>query len=304
MLSNLVNYSDSETEEEINSNENQNGGSDQRENKLKNCPEEQKAKDNDLNDDGQTGITSKRRTSDTDEETVQKKAKKKSALPLPSSIGKMFGSVNNEIDESVTKHQGRKRTFEHVEGNWATYVFIPLIETTNVLLLYEKVIKLLETNDRINVKIHTFKPKNCHLTLSRTVPVRHYWMDSIYTMLKEKFGGQPKFFYSISGLEVYTNDDKSRTFVSLKVDTIDSLLKAVTKVDQVFKEFNLPVYYTEPSFHISIAWFLGDHKKLLDQIIRENEEKLFSEFVGGLDMNAAEKVCVKFGHKLQQIELK
>ena len=88
------------------------------------------------------------------------------------------------------------------------------------------------------------------------------------------------------------------------MDTIDSLLKAVTKVDQVFKEFNLPVYYTEPSFHISIAWFLGDHKKLLDQIIRENEEKLFSEFVGGLDMNAAEKVCVKFGHKLQQIELK
>jgi len=303
MLSNLVSYSDSENEEEINANENQNGVEKQPK-QSNSYPEEQKDRGIVSSESEEHGVRRKRRTSVTNSETVHKKVKKKSTLPLPSSIGKMFGGSKYENEDSVTKHQGRKRTFEHVEGNWASYIFIPLIETNNVLLLYEKVIKLLKTDDRINVKLHSFQLKDCHLTLSRTVSVRHYWMDSMYTLLKEKFDSHSKFFFSISGLEVYTNDDESRTFVSLKVDTSDSLLKAVTKVDQVFKEFNLPVYYTEPSFHISIAWFLGDHKKLLDQIIRENVEKLFLEFHGGLDANIAEKVCVKFGHKLQQIELK
>jgi hypothetical protein len=28
-------------------------------------------------------------------------------------------------DEDVIKHEGRSRSFPHVAGNWATYVFVP-----------------------------------------------------------------------------------------------------------------------------------------------------------------------------------
>ena len=30
-----------------------------------------------------------------------------------------------EVDDSKDLHMGRTRTFEHVAGNWATYLYIP-----------------------------------------------------------------------------------------------------------------------------------------------------------------------------------
>lgn len=240
------------------------------------------------------------------ENNGKKKKKTKSVLPLPSSINKLYGGceegvMNNKAGSN--KHQGRKRTFDHVEGNWATFIFFPpALESNNLSILHEKVCLTLKKK-KLTSKLHFTPLKDCHLTISRTVPVRHYWMDTIFTMLKEKFAIKNKFYYSITGLEVYTNDDASRTFVSLKVDTSQTLLDSVTMVDDIFKEFDLPVYYKEPSFHISIAWCLGNHKDSLSELMNADIVELFSNFQGHLGLNLVSKVCVKFGNKLQQVEL-
>ena len=243
-----------------------------------------------------------------------KKNMKRQILPLPTSISRLFkveddddhydecdGIVNH--NNSANKHQGRKRTFDHVEGNWATFVFFPPVENNNLSMLHEEVCKILKKG-KLPSKLHFIPLKDCHLTISRTVPVRHYWMDTIFTMLKKKFGIKSKFFYSVTGLEVYTNDDVSRTFISLKVETNSFLLDSVAVVDEIFKEFDLPFYYTEPSFHISIAWCLGNHKESLCKVVNGDIiGGLLSKFDGQLRLNLATRVCVKFGHKLQQVDL-
>lgn len=229
-----------------------------------------------------------------------KESKKKQALPLPSSINNLFKDNRTSADD---KHKGRKRTFEHVEGNWATFVFIPPVVNTNLSLLYNGIEVILKKEVK-SPKLHLISLNDCHLTLSRTVPVRHYWMDTIFKMLKDKFSIKKKFFYSLTGLEVYTNDDESRTFVSLKILTNSYLLDFVSTVDDVFGEFKLPAYYTEPSFHLSIAWCLGNQKEKLSEVIQNQAiQDLFLNLNSQLGMNFAERVCVKFGHKLQQIEL-
>lgn len=46
-------------------------------------------------------------------------------LPLPKDLLSMFADEEAEADDNKDLHMGRTRTFEHVAGNWATYLYIP-----------------------------------------------------------------------------------------------------------------------------------------------------------------------------------
>jgi len=291
MLSNIVNYTDSEDSDIDNDNidndlKQSSGIADHHSNPLKN-----------IENDESNGTRRKRKTLQSDETKTKKKAK---SLPLPSSIGAMFGGEDDVEQEVADRHQGRKRNFERVEGNWASFVYVPVTESESVALLCKKCRTFLKKTS--SEKMHFFELKECHLTLSRTVAVRHYWMDTIYAMLKEKFHLKRSFHFTFNGLQVYTNDNGTRTFISLKVDTSNNLLEAVEAVDSVFEEFKLQKYYENPSFHISIAWCLGDKKQKLEKLIG-NELNLSEELFDQVGFQQVEKICVKFGHKVQQIEL-
>ncbi|EMP32540.1 Matrix metalloproteinase-15 [Chelonia mydas] len=65
-----------------------------------------------------------------------------------------------------------------------------------------------------------------------------------------------------------------RTFVGLEVSCGHSqLLELVSEVDKVMEEFDLPTFYKNPSFHISLAWCAGDlTDKLEGQCLKELQE--------------------------------
>lgn len=70
----------------------------------------------------------------------------------------------------------------------------------------------------------------------------------------------------IEGVKVYTNDEKTRSFLALNVTSgSDVLQQYVAVVDDSFKEYKLQQYYQPPSFHISIGWCLGDITSQVDQ---------------------------------------
>ena len=46
-------------------------------------------------------------------------------LPLP----KIFSNAMADTGDSTKIHQGRKRTFAHERGNWATHIFLPYPST-------------------------------------------------------------------------------------------------------------------------------------------------------------------------------
>ncbi|KAF9625657.1 hypothetical protein IFM89_025142 [Coptis chinensis] len=56
-----------------------------------------------------------------------------------------------------------------------------------------------------------------HISLGRTVPIRVHQIESILTMLRQKLQSQKRYWIDFSKLEVFVNDDQTRTFLSLEV---------------------------------------------------------------------------------------
>lgn len=55
------------------------------------------------------------------------------------------------------------------------------------------------------------------------------------------------------------------------------LCTLTTTINEVLKARHLPKYYAEPRFHVSIAWWLHDEKRTLDEKHLATLEADFSE---------------------------
>ncbi|KAK8344036.1 hypothetical protein V6Z12_A07G052900 [Gossypium hirsutum] len=110
-----------------------------------------------------------------------------------------------------------------------------------------------------------------HISLGRTVPIRVHQIDSIVTMLCQKLQFQKRYWIDFNKWEVFINDDRTRTFLSLEVVTggLPEITKQIQAVNEVYKLHNLPEFYKDPRPHISLAWALGhvsgSFKKVVEQ---------------------------------------
>ncbi|KAG1653225.1 U6 snRNA phosphodiesterase [Nymphon striatum] len=183
---------------------------------------------------------------------------KKSQLPVPDKIKSMFENAEENI-EDASKHDGRIRSFPHVRGNWATYIFIPCKTKLNTF------ISLLNSdlNSDITKESEFLAIDSYHISLSQTVQLQHHWIEPLIEI----------FNITLRNLDVYTNEEKTRTFVGMKVDVgFSQILQIVNAINQEYKDFKLPLFYKNPSFHISFAWSLGDCKALLPKLPKFQEE--------------------------------
>ncbi|TYH53609.1 hypothetical protein ES332_D09G111500v1 [Gossypium tomentosum] len=71
---------------------------------------------------------------------------------------------------------------------------------------------------------------------------------------------QKRYWIDFNKWEVFINDDRTRTFLSLEVVTggLPEITKQIQAVNEVYKFYNLPEFYKDPRPHISLAWALGD----------------------------------------------
>ncbi|PKK25765.1 U6 snRNA biogenesis 1 [Columba livia] len=113
-----------------------------------------------------------------------------------------------------------------------------------------------------------------HLSLSQCVVLRYHWIDPFVRCLRERLATFHRFFCVADQVKVYTNQNKTRTFIGLEVSTGHfQLLELVSEVDRVLEEFDLPTFYKDPSFHISLAWCVGDMSGRLEgQCLRELQD--------------------------------
>ncbi|XP_041376474.1 U6 snRNA phosphodiesterase-like [Gigantopelta aegis] len=209
------------------------------------------------NERSKTKPDRKRKFSDQDKNqelnNTSQKLKSKS-LPVPSEIQALYQDLedSSETADDSSKHDGRRRTFSHMEGNWATFVYVPYPSDARVGHLIGQLLSCLQP-----MKFH--RMDDLHLTLSRTVVIRHHWIQPLMDSIKEKFETLESCICDIVSLKLFSNDEKSRTFLSLEVsDDNSNLPEYIAAVDSSFKDFRLAPYYKNPSFHVSIAWCLGD----------------------------------------------
>ncbi|XP_074864821.1 U6 snRNA phosphodiesterase 1 isoform X3 [Carettochelys insculpta] len=198
-------------------------------------------------------------------------------LPVPDSVLNMFRDQEEEVTDDSTKHGGRVRNFPHERGNWATYA------------------------------VSLTAMEEFHLSLSQSVVLRYHWINPLVQCLKERSAAFCRFFCTASQVKVYTNQHKTRTFVGLEVSSGHSqLLELVSEVDKVMEEFDLPAFYKNPSFHISLAWCVGDASdKLEGQCLQE-----LQELVDGFEDSASllrfhwEQIRCKCGNKVFSFPLR
>eukprot|EP00192_Tetraselmis_astigmatica_P021680 CAMPEP_0117649160 /NCGR_PEP_ID=MMETSP0804-20121206/817_1 /TAXON_ID=1074897 /ORGANISM="Tetraselmis astigmatica, Strain CCMP880" /LENGTH=292 /DNA_ID=CAMNT_0005454865 /DNA_START=328 /DNA_END=1203 /DNA_ORIENTATION=+ len=113
-----------------------------------------------------------------------------------------------------------------------------------------------------------------HISLSRPAAVQYRQIEPMIHALKEALaddlsdrskaqGGSPLEF-KLGGWEVYTNDEHSKTFVALEVvrglPGRAKLIRAIRAVDRSFLSFDLPLFYSNPQPHVSVAWVEGDRE--------------------------------------------
>ncbi|XP_010125464.1 PREDICTED: U6 snRNA phosphodiesterase, partial [Chlamydotis macqueenii] len=139
-----------------------------------------------------------------------------------------------------------------------------------------------------------------HLSLSQCVVLRYHWIQPFVCALRQRLAPFHRFFCVADQVKVYTNENKTRTFIGLEVSAGHfQLLELVSEVDRVLEEFDLPTFYKDPSFHISLAWCVGDLSERLEgQCLRE-----LQDIVDGFEDSALllrvqwEQVRCKSGNK-------
>ena len=196
-------------------------------------------------------------------------------LTLPNPFTKSKKCTKDE--KNVKNIDGKVRNFPHEPGIWATFVYIP-------------VKPCYELSDFVKKLINYFEPFNLklvddyHISLSKTVILKHHWIQGFMELLKNFLKDIPRFKIHVKGLKVYTNEEKTRTFLSLMVDENCEMLKTiVNQVDLCLKEYNLGKFYEDPLFHLSLLWCPDNKYDEINSILMNLPTKLkefnFFEFV-------------------------
>eukprot|EP00094_Tigriopus_californicus_P009868 TCALIF_09515-PA protein Name:"Similar to Usb1 U6 snRNA phosphodiesterase (Rattus norvegicus)" AED:0.03 eAED:0.03 QI:0/0/0/0.5/1/1/2/0/260 len=176
-------------------------------------------------------------------------------LPLPSVL---FGplEIPQDVQDDPNLHQGRIRSFPHVKGNWATYVYVSGLEGTlsDIELLQHD---LQMVCAELPIKLEQIEDP--HLSLSRVVTIKYDWIQPLMSSLKRSLAPFPRFKIKFMDIYILLNEEKTRTFICLGLDQSDRILRdLVSVIDANLAEFDLPAFYAQPKFHISLLWALGD----------------------------------------------
>ncbi|CAK7336917.1 unnamed protein product [Dovyalis caffra] len=219
------------------------------------------------------------------------------ALPPPP-ISLLTPTNSLGVSDSLQKGQSsRVRSFPHVKGNYALHVYIPVnippVSKKEVVQFLKRISSLVPGLHAVDADIpldilckddQKFEQvalgREFHISLGRTVPIRVHQIDSVVVMLRQKLQFPKRYWIDFSKWEVFVNDEKTRTFLSLEVlrGGLAEITKQIESVNEVYKLHNLPEFYKDPRPHISLAWAMGDVSNILK---REVENKMKRSSIGG-----------------------
>ncbi|GIY64219.1 u6 snRNA phosphodiesterase [Caerostris darwini] len=225
------------------------------------------------------------------------------ALPLPFEIQQMYKEKSSEeLDEDCTKYSGKIRSFPHERGVWATYVYIEYIPIPE---FYEMIEKLRQAVSICGIDLQI--PEDFHVSLTKTLKLRHHLIVPFIDTLKSKLTHYYQFKIIFQSLEVYENEEKTRTFLGLKVHSgYEHLLKILKKVDACVNEFKLPKFHEIPSFHLSCGSCIGSKAEEIERTLADLNVifQSFVEYHPSCGKLWVSKISCKSGNKLFAINLK
>ena len=163
---------------------------------------------------------------------------------------------------------GRVRSFPHVEGNYAGFIYVPVrsidgleAAAVNATRLAQSSLTRLWKSRQCSGNqplVHRMPLQELHLSVSRTFALRRRQIEPVVEQLRKTLQASPCFDVALSGVDLYTNDEQTRSFVGLSLSSGRARMQATTRaVDHVLSNFSLEPFYNEMRFHVSVAWFAG-----------------------------------------------
>jgi len=90
---------------------------------------------------------------------------------------------------------------------------------------------------------HRTPIESLHVSLSRPFALRRPQIDAFVAQLKSSIAGH-QFPVSFGRWDVLINDDRTRSFVALRIEQGRELVRSlISIVDSVLESFNLPIYH-------------------------------------------------------------
>ncbi|KAL4070024.1 hypothetical protein V8B97DRAFT_2049766 [Scleroderma yunnanense] len=214
--------------------------------------------------------------------------------------------------DNPAEHQGRIRSFPHVEGQYATYIYVPLVldpgealynlVTEMVCKAREEVKGLwaigeVEDNElgsdivrpsRRSAGEHSKTMANLELHISLSLPIllRAHQREEFKQAVRRVAQSVPPFDASFAALNELTNDESTRTFLAMEVGAGHIELRHILDLlTPTLRSLRQKEFYTDPKFHASIAWALLDHPK-------SPRPKTCPPFMTTSSVNIPSKSCV------------
>jgi len=205
-------------------------------------------------------------SSSSEDDTVKPEQKKRKKLPsLPSSLTPVV-----PIDDPAL-HQGRTRSTPHVEGQFATYIYVPLFldPRSPLVALIDDVLhvaaKDVPTIHPLGVSVQdgsasSVKPKKeLHISLSCPLFVRAHQREDIKRAISAVAQSYAPFNASFASFSELRNDDSTRIFLAMEIGAGHASLSSMSNaLSPALGALRQSQYYTDPRFHASIAWALLD----------------------------------------------
>ena len=203
------------------------------------------------------------------------------------------------------------RQFAHVPGNWPTLVYIPVERSEQLRRWVTAVVDCANAPPHAATAAAGPAPAAApawravadsdsgvgagHISLSRSFPLR-YPQIALFTETltdhAERYSAAPSatFDMRLGRLRLFTNEDRTRSFLSLCPEPADNarlerLIREV--VDPACEAAAAPTFYRPAEPHLSVAWALGDRTGgalTAEALQRSVEERLQT---GGAEAGAA-----------------
>ncbi|XP_065835209.1 U6 snRNA phosphodiesterase 1-like [Oscarella lobularis] len=227
------------------------------------------------------------------------------SFPVPDSILAMHGDDDAMDSEDRSRHDGRVRSFPHVAGNWPTHVYAQFSSNATFGSLISALTDRLQrfiSMCRLPANFSTVNlipSRELHVSVSKTVTIRHHWIQPLVDALHMQLNAKRSFSCTFGSIRVYCNEEKTRSFLGLKILAgCEDLVAVSNLVDTAFDEFNLEHFYKEMDFHLSVAWWLGNILPSLTPEIQQSLEDCFDEFMTShtMEFEINEIIC-KTGNK-------
>ncbi|KAK3923938.1 U6 snRNA phosphodiesterase [Frankliniella fusca] len=218
----------------------------------------------------------------------------KKRLPSPSGLLQCFNNTNTVPLDLPHLHNERIRSFPHERGNWASYVYIAVEPTPSLQSFIDVVCASLDN------LCDVIRNDDLHISLSKTVVLKHHWIDSISSSVQSIAQSLARFSICFGDINVYTNEEKTRTFIGIVITAgHETLLKISHMADNIFADFKLPPFYQDASFHMSIVSCVGNHTDTLNSMVPKLQTSL-KMFIHSQPLDwslCVEKLCFRTGNK-------